>query len=245
MKLSLDRSLRVIWLLIGVLLLAFLLAGGAMVVAQLVGNLGAREDAERVASQARPPRQEAGAVRFGPPEVVRGTATRVARVESGRAWQPGSESGLGDGYPTPVLVNLIFLDDRGARLLLDRPAYIARVDLPAADGPARGWIAYRMALDDANRDGRVDAGDPLSLYLSDLEGRNLRPVVRPPLRVTDYRMLDADRLLVYALEPAAGQPAAEDRWRQRAFVYDAAAGTLTPHAALDSAAARAEQILRR
>lgn len=247
MKLSLDRSLRVIWLLIGILLLLFLLAGSVMVATQLIGNLGAGESAVRVASQAQAPRDEPRAVRFGAPQTIRGTATRVASVEYGRAHEPDSYglSGSG-GYREPALVNLIFLDGEGARLLLDRPAFIADWQGPPADGAARSWIAYRIALEDANGDGRLDGRDPAALYVTDLEGRNLRPVIRPPLRVKDYRALDASRMLVYALEPPAGQPnVAEERWRQRAFIYDVTSGTLSPHAALDSAAARARQILAR
>jgi hypothetical protein len=183
-------------------------------------------------------------VRYGEPYPIRGTATRLVQVEYGRAFSP--DAGLSGGrYTRETVVNLIFVDAQGARLLLDRPAFVGSVSWPRPDEPARRWIVYRIALDDANRDGKLDARDPTSLYVSDLEGRNLRPVIRPPLRVKDYRMLDADRLLVYALEPPAGPAVAEERWRQRAFVYDAAAGRLSPYASLDSAAARAGQILSR
>jgi hypothetical protein len=245
MKLSLDRSLRMIWLLIGILLLLLLLAGGAMIVAQLVGNLGAGDDAVRVVSQAQPPREEARAVRYGEPHPIRGTATRLVQVEYGRAFSPDGGYASGGRYTRETVVNLIFVDAQGARLLLDRPAYVGSVSWPRPDEPARSWIVYQISLDDANRDGKLDARDPTSLYVSDLEGRNLRPVIRPPLRVKDYRMLDADRVLVYALEPPAGPAVAEERWRQRAFVYDAAAGRLSPYATLDSAATRAGQILSR
>lgn len=244
MKLSLDRGLRVIWLLIGILLLLLLLVGGGMVLAQLLGNMGASEDAVRVASQAQPSRNEARAVRYGEPEPIRGTGTRVVRVEYGRAYSPDGGYASGDRSPQTV-ANLVFLDAQGARLLLDRPAYIAELDYPGPNEPARSWIAYRIALDDANGDGRLDARDPTALYASDLEGRKLRPVIRPPLRVKEYRMLDAGRMLVYVLEPPAGPAVAEERWRQRAFIYDAASGTLSPYAALDSAAARAGEILGR
>ncbi len=116
---------------------------------------------------------------------------------------------------------------------------------PSSPRDAWRWIEYTIALDDTNRDGRLDSRDDLALYVSDLDGRGLRPVLRPPLRVGQTQPLDAGRMLVYALEPAAGQAVEEGRMRQRAFVYEVASGRLSPYAALDSAAARAARILGR
>lgn len=249
-KPSLDRTFRVIWLIVGALLLLVLLIGGGMVVAQWIGNRGAGEEAVRVARESQPARQEARAVRYGPPEAIAGTTTRLVKVQYGRAYEPeGAYASMG---PTATVANVIFLEPGAARLLLERPAFIRDVDAPGPPrpgdppgDPAATWISYLIALEDTDGDGRLDGRDQLALYVSDLEGRNLRPVLRPPLVHTAHLRMDAGRMLVYALEPPAGQPVSQERWRQRAFVYDVASGQLSPYAALDSAAVRAGQILAR
>lgn len=252
MKLSLDRTLRIIWLLIGILLLGFLLVGGGMILAQVIGNLGAGGAAVRVARDSTVRREEPRAVRYGEPQAIQGTATQLVPVHYGHAYEPEDGYGLSGGgyaasgrYRSDVVANVAFLDAAGARLLLDRPAFIGRIHYPRNAESVQRWIEYTLALDDTNRDGRLDSRDRLVLYVSDLEGRNLRPVLRPPLRLRSTRALDARRMLVYALEPPAGQEVSEDRMRQRAFIYDVASGRLSPHAGLDSVAERAGRILQR
>jgi hypothetical protein len=252
MKLTVDRALRWIWLLIGAGLLLFLIVGGVLAVAQMIGNAGASEDAVRVAKEAGAPRQEVRAVRYHTPVPIRGTDTRMVLIGYGEGYEPGpSLSGggyAGYGREAPE-VNAVFLDAAGARLLVDRPAFIHDVRLPGegrshADSLAT-WITFVMSLDDADGNGRLDDRDPPALYVTDRDGRNLRAVLRPPLRYRAHQALDGARMLVYALEPPAGQRVDADRMRQRAFIYDVASGQLSPYAALDSAAARAAQVLGR
>jgi hypothetical protein len=254
MKFSLDRSFRIIWLIVGGLVLVTLLIAGGLVVAQLVGNAGAGKEAVRIVESAATERTEARAVRYGEPTPIRGTATRMVLVGNGQGHERGAGYASGDyGGGNGPQVNVIFLDAEGARLLLDRPAFIRDVDAPGptrtppAGEPVieRRWIAYVMAVDDSDGNGRLDERDATGLYVTDLDGRALRPVLRPPLRYRTHEALDASRMLVYALEPPAGKPVDEERMRQRAFIYDVATGQLSPYAALDSAAARAAQILAR
>jgi hypothetical protein len=255
MKLSLDRTFRVIWLVVGGLVLVFLLVAGVLVAVQWIGNAGAADDAVRVASEAQPARDEPRAVRYLTPQRMRGTDTRIVLMSYGVAHEPsGTSYGVydtraGDGTPW---VNAVFLDADGARLLLDRPAYIRDVRYPVLEGRGypegdslQAWITYVMAVDDTDRNGRLDHRDREGLYVSDVEGRGLRPVLRPPLIYTSHQAMEGGWMLIYALEPPAGQQVELDRMRQRAFVYDVASGRLSPYAALDSAAARAGQILGR
>ncbi len=256
MKLSLDRTFRVIWLVVGGLVLLFLLVAGGLIAVQWIGNAGAAEDAVRVASEAQPARDEPRAVRYGMPQRMRGTDTRIVLVSYGEGDQAAgssSEYGIYDqrgGGGT--WVNAVFMDGAEARLLLARPAYIRDVTYPVLEGtpyPGRdslqAWITYVMAVDDSDRNGKLDHRDRTGLYVSDLDGGSLRPALRPPLRYTSHQAMEGGRILVYALEPPAGQQVDEKRMRQRAFVYDVASGRLSPYAALDSATARAGQILGR
>lgn len=250
MKLTLDRALRWIWLLIGAAVLLLLLTGGFMVAAQMIGNAGAGEDAARVVTEAGPPAEEVRPVRYGLPRAIPGTDTRIVLVGGGEGYAGGSRAS--DAYSRGgegPHVNAVFVDAQGARLLVDRPAFIYHVRLPG-EGPApadstASWITYLMALDDGDGSGRVDERDPRGLYVTGRDGRNLRPVLRPPLRYESHQALDASRILVYALEPPTGARVDEGKMRQRAFVYDVASGQLSPYAALDSAVANAARILGR
>lgn len=250
MKLNLDRTFRVVWLAVGGLILLVLVVGAVLVAAQWIGNRGASDDAVRIANQAQPSRKEARAVRYGAPRALRGTSTRLVLVGNGEGYESSDVYGSYDSRGRDAWINVVFLDGAGAaRLLLDRPAYIRDVGAPTLQPPAdslQTWITYVMALDDDDRSGKLDHEDTPGLYVTDLEGRNLRPVVRPPLRYVSHQAMEGGRMLVYALEPPAGQPRVDARrMRQRAFVYDVAAGTLSPYAALDSAVARAAQAVGR
>lgn len=249
-RLSLNRTLALLWTAIGVLLLLLLVGALGMIVVQAVRNAGAAEDAVRVASETRPARQAPRAVRYGAPAEVRGTATRLVLVRYGK----GEE--LSGGYASysrdGAWVNVVFIDGGEARLLLDRPGYIQDIAYPGVNDASRPatdslqtWITYVMAVEDTDRNGQLDHRDRTGLYVSTVDGRNLRPVLAPPLRYSAHHVLDAQRMLVYALEPPAGAEVGEDRMRQRAFIYDMASGRLSPYTALDSAAERAGRILQR
>jgi hypothetical protein len=257
MKLPLDRSLKLLWFAIGVLLLLFLAGAGVMILSEVIGNAGAGREASRVASDPRPADEpRPAAVRYGLPRPIRGTETRMVMVDHGRGYVGSS---AGDSYSSRSRsgpeANVMFLDAGGVRLLLDRPAYIREVSYPLpdasngatgeAEAAPREWISYVMALDDDNGDKRVDGRDAVALYVTDLQGRNLRPVIRPPLRYQAHEAFGAGRILVYALEPPRGEAVPEERMRQRAFLYDVRTSQLTAYAAVDSAADRAGRILAR
>jgi hypothetical protein len=248
MKPSLDRTVKLIWLAIGALLLLLLAVGGVMMLAQAVGNAGAGREAARVVSDTAAKVREAHPVRYGMPDSIRGTATRIVMVgDGGSAYDSRRESYASTGEGSGRDVNVMFLDADGVRLLLDRPAYLRAVSYPGAgpDEAPRAWISYVVALDDTDRSGRLDGRDAVALYVTDLDGRNLRPVLSPPLRYQSHQALDASRILVYALQPPAGKEVDENRMRQRAFIYDVRSGQLAPYIAMDSAAERAGRILQR
>jgi hypothetical protein len=244
MKPSLDRAFKLTWLGIGALVLLFLVIGLVMVVTQATRNAGAADEAERVVSDERPSAEEPVAVRYGMPDSIRRTATRLVRVHDGAA--PGRRSGYtSSGYgDAESAVNVMFVDADGVRLLLDRPAYIRELTYPNAgeNNPAVEWISYVMAFDDTDRSGSLDPRDAMALYVSDLDGRNLRAVLGPPLRYRTHEAFGTGRILVHALEDAGND---EARMRQRAFIYDVRAARLAPYAAMDSAAEQAGRILRR
>lgn len=244
----LDRSLKLVWLVIGsLLLIGLLVALVASVASFLTSGGGGSESAAIPAAGEAAPRQVLP-VRYGLPKPVPGTPLRV--VELRAAEREGEEDGpaysarSGGDY---ALVNLAFLaPDGNARLLLDRPARIESVDYPPADtGAARGWIAYRIAFVDTNGDGRLTFSDRAELYASAADGTGFRRVLPDGMRALAHAPhADGRRMLVLALATPGDITLPQERWTQRALVFDPGAGTVQPLASLDSLAVQAGRILQ-
>jgi hypothetical protein len=240
MRPSLDRTLKWIWLAIGVLLMVTLVAALVFALAGFLRTRGA-SDAAAAAVGGGTAAAAAVELRASLPEPIDGTTTRIVfleRVRGGHAPAPGAIPGRRGG-----IANVAFVDGAGrVSLLLDRAAYIreVRYPVPAAARSAAGtdvvtWLTYEIAFEDTDGDGTIDERDAIGLYVGDLEGRDLRPVVEPPLRLRAHRPFGDARIVVQAEEPGGGA---------RAFLYDVATGRVEPFTALDSAVALAGRIAR-
>lgn len=246
-----ERLLRWVWLINGVLLLGLLAVGLLFVSGQWILDMTAGD--EPVSAPAR--RDEAATppapVRYDAPRPIRGTGTRIVLMHRG----PGSRSGsaLASGSydarsGAGAIANVGFLSADGARLLLDRPAYISSVRWPgggaagdSADARLR-WVVYEMAAEDGNGDGRVDHRDARTLYLSDLNGGGLRRVLPEGFVLRSWEVLDDGSLFVGALRGERGRRESDvDRLPARAFVVGAD-GQARPYAALDSIAEAAGRV---
>ncbi|HET7460826.1 MAG TPA: hypothetical protein VFJ82_06250 [Longimicrobium sp.] len=242
----LQLVLRWVWLLIGVLLLGLLVAAVVFVVRESAGGGGggaaSKADSARDA-QARA--RKAEPLRYGPPQAIAGSPARIVLIRRGSGYRYSSTALSSASTGQAPMVNVAFLEGSGARLLLDRPAYISEVTFP---GSAAGrsmvqadslrWIVYEMALDDGDGNEKVDEADPRSLYVTDLEGRGLRRVLPPGLELRDWAPQPGGSIVITAVQltrDAAQMP-------ERAFVLDAA-GTVRPYAALDSVVDAAAQIV--
>ncbi|MDB4951762.1 MAG: hypothetical protein JWM27_4411 [Gemmatimonadetes bacterium] len=242
----LNRTLKIVWLVIGLLLLAGLVVGGVSVLLSFSrsGGDGGVAVAGAPASAAKRPPQ---ALRYDAPVAVRGTDWRIMPV---RRAAEAEDDGSSYGAPARTVVNVIFLGPGGqARLLLDRPAVISAISFPgraAADGDSTAsWNTYEIAFDDTDHDGRLGGGDRVGLYVSAPDGTGLRAVLPAGTVPRAHVPLDGSRMLVLALVPPADRTLPERRWEQRAFVYDAASGRTLALAAVDSLAARAARIVGR
>jgi hypothetical protein len=244
---SLDRAAKAVWLAIGVLVLAGLVVGTvASVVSYATSGSG---DAGPAASTsgAKPASGDAAplrAARFDAPRAIPGTAWRMTEVR--RAGGDAEEDAYSSRGRVQSVVNVIFLPPGGGtgRLLLDRPAFVDDVGLPGA-GPdsAQAWIIYHVTFRDTNGDGLLTGSDSSTVYVSGLDGSNLRRVLPPPYVVRAATPLAPGRILVLALVPSADPDLPQERWPERAFVYDVATGRAEPYAALDSLSARAASLL--
>ena len=102
-----------------------------------------------------------------------------------------------------------------------------------------------MALDDSDRNGRLDERDPRGLYVTDRTGGTFAPCCARPCATSRTRRWTRRASWSTRWSRPPARAADEERMRQRAFVYDVASGQLSPYAALDSAAANAGRILGR
>lgn len=252
-----DRWLKRVWLVNGVLILALILfgVGAALSSLSLVhGDDGvAMFDGEAGPdSKVRP-----GPVRLDEPREIAGTDVRLVRVRrqartSSGLWFLGSGDVYVDGtngssieWRSGSLVNAIFLSPDGtARLLFEQPAHIGEIDWPQAGRKAdsdRRWIAVSAALEDSDGNGHLDADDRQGLYLVDLDGARLRRALPDSVSVTGFDAFGGpDRLLAFAVPAEHRDDAAG---RQLAFIVDARTGESRPFAAVDSLVGRAARIV--
>jgi len=255
-----DRWLKRLWMVNGVLLLVLVvLVIGGLLISWLSGAFGGR-NAVLAPDPTRAAAVTPRAVRYSPPRAIWGTKTHVVIVRYGKG-QQGSGFGLGSELRTreyysysgdrvadgPV-VNLLFLTGTApGRVLLDKPAYVGGFDYPSSkDDSLQRWLSYRIAFEDTNADGRLDSDDRVELYISDLDGTNLRRVLPPGMRLLQHDAVgDGRRLVVTALEVPKDWRGSDDELPQRAFLYDVQTGTTTPYAALDSMVRNAARVLAR
>ncbi|HEU4558553.1 MAG TPA: hypothetical protein VFS20_11920 [Longimicrobium sp.] len=242
MTTRLDRVLRWVWLIIGVLLLILILSSLVFVASEAIGARGGSSAADSTSSSVDADSGKADSpLRYDPPEAIRGSAARIVMIRRGSGYTYRSTASSAPSSGEAPAVNVAFLEGDGARLLLGQPAYIRRVAFPGSPRVAPGdtlrWIVYEMALEDSNGNGRMDESDQRSLYVSDLQGRGLRRVLPPGYELRDWAPQPGGSLIVTGVQLARDAGAMV----QRAFVVDAA-GAVRPHAALDSVIGAAARI---
>ncbi len=94
--------------------------------------------------------------------------------------------GANQYFSSAGLSNLLFADSTGKHLgkLLDKAAYIHLVDLSAGNiydnltgqyiKPTKNYILYKISFTDTNQDGFLNEMDMSELYISDVDGKNLK-----------------------------------------------------------------------
>jgi hypothetical protein len=146
------------------------------------------------------------------------------------------------------IVNVIFLNsqDGGEHLLLDRPAYIDDITYPESeDDLHQTWVSYEIALDDSNGDGQLDDDDDAALFLSDLDGHNLRRIL-PDGLILKWHGVHAQgaQILIFALDRTGfSADVPRNRLPQRALVFDVDTGETEPFAELNELARAAGEVL--
>jgi len=134
-------------------------------------------------------------------------------------------------------INLLFAKQDGSepRLLLDRKALITSSDIPSEGDSLQGLNLYRIVIKDTDNDGRLTHNDRSDLYVSDLNGQNLRQITGDKLNVLQYRLsMERKKIFIHAQLRPADQKISRNDWQDTLVVYDLVRQQLSPFLADDS-----------
>ena len=99
------------------------------------------------------------------------------------------------------IFNVVFLDSnyQVIRNLLDKKAFISDINIPwggreKVDRSIQN-IAYEIAFEDSNNDGKLNNDDNMDLYISDLDGGNLLQVTKN-IDVKSYEFINDHKDLI-------------------------------------------------
>jgi hypothetical protein len=258
-----DRLLKRVWLINGFLLLALavlaLVSAGAAWLPELFPR---HQDAVAAAPGTPAEGATPRAVRFDVPERVWGTTTKLVEIHYGKDFTGAGLGALSSavapkyqyyyvGRQTGPLVNVAFVSEGNgaARLLFDRVVHIEAVRFPEEEADSlQRWISYDVVLDDTNGDGALDRDDGATLFVSALDGTQLRRALPEGWRLVSHGATgDGNSIVMTALRAGEGKKheSEEDlqQREQRVFIFDVVTGDLRPYAALDSVITRAGTLL--
>lgn len=203
----LDKFLKILWLVNGVLLLALLIFMGYHLLSQESGSYGydverkIDMDEEAVGIEANEPRKLVyESIRDIPETSIRvlPISTEQFDVFAGELNEPTALPGGDDvNRISHNNINLVFLDIdyRVINTLLDRKAFIHSTASPRPGvavntlDPRVRNIVYLISVEDSNHDGMLNESDNADLYISHIDGSNLVQVTKDVF-VRDYRFIN-------------------------------------------------------
>jgi len=213
MTFDLQRYNRVVWALIGTLLLLgalALLVTGVSALWPSRQEGGSLPTASGTSNEGAAP--AASALRLGIPRPLNGTDTLLVPVEGllKTMEEPRGFGSYSKGGPEAPLFNLLFVDarTRASQALLNGKGLITHYDVLEDDRSPSAkavGLVLRIVESDTNGNGRLDDGDEDRVYLCDTSGKNLR-VVSPADNVCERFQYDAGRRTLYLLIHSKGQP---------------------------------------
>ena len=148
---------------------------------------------------------------------------------------------------------LFFSGERGeAYPMLDRVAYIARVELPqhmrsrgASTESLPEHLLFEIAMEDTNGDQRINDSDRSAFYLSDYSGKDLRQITPDSLKLDDYWYspdgsgIFFEEVIVGETERVYGMEYTLDE--RRLYHYDLASDVFEPFTELQEAFEQVKQ----
>lgn len=207
----LDKILKILWLLNGVLLLGLLVFVGYHIFSQelstnrfdtVATEIPYKDELEGTAELTEPQ-----SLVYGNIKDIPGTTIRILPISQHHSnalqSQPGEPEEIrstGDPEVNPITnnnVNLIFLDIdyKVLKTLLDRKAFIHSTASPLVEAvnntlnPGIRNLVYLISFTDSNRDGMLNKADDSDLYVSNIGGSNLVQVTKDGL-VQNYKFIN-------------------------------------------------------
>jgi hypothetical protein len=143
--------------------------------------------------------------------------------------RPAIEEDERSSLHSPGTINLAFMsDDRSdMRLLTQRKACVAQADIPPPGDTLQKFILYRIVLDDTDGDGRLTNRDRSTLCISDLSGHNLKQVAPDSIIVRELvKSFRGGKLVFRGQIRPLNSSIVEDDWPEQIYTYDVRTGTL-------------------
>jgi hypothetical protein len=211
---EINRFLRILWTVNGVILLGIFLFAGVMLVTQFINSLSRYSAPELIVGEDLEKAKAKGLILQGleyeePRALMHSTGYILpVSVKTYRnPKQSGGEFSFGPVYEEAEteydVSNVIFLDGNMNVLstLLNRKAFISSFRYPGAGDSGEDSdtvqrnISYEIAFDDSNKDGAINYYDVSDLYITDLSGVNFTQVTKG-IDVRSYKFIDANRILI-------------------------------------------------
>ncbi len=132
---------------------------------------------------------------------------------------------------SPAVVNIVFsdIDGSNAHLLLNAKAFISSFSFPNYLDSLQSYILYHIAFYDTDHDGRLTQRDSAQIYISDLNGKDLQPLLPKNIDVITYdQSSDGRSIFLLTRSPIQGHETKAEDWPERVMVYDVHSRLLRP-----------------
>jgi hypothetical protein len=119
-------------------------------------------------------------------------------------------------------INILFVNRDGSdpHLLLKKKAFIPLADIPQPGDSLQDFCIYKIVTTDSNGDGRLTWSDRFGLYYSDLQGRNLTPIIGDTVRVFAYAKSYAHQTIFILVGIPTDNKGANEDWPENVYAYD-------------------------
>lgn len=127
------------------------------------------------------------------------------------------------------VINIAFIHDNGndTRLLINKKCSIIRADIPEYGDTIQKYIIYRIVFDDSDGDGRLTYRDESRLWMSDLNGLNMRQICPDSISVRDLvKSFRRNKIIFRGQWKPKDITIPEHDWPEQVFAYDLQKGTL-------------------
>jgi len=191
-------------------------------------------------------------VRFSLPDRIYGTPYSLSHVllvdpdARSRFEVIGSYSSRsGDEYGTAINVAICDTKRDDFRLIFSRPALIRDINRPENESDSlQSVLIYEAYVNDTNGDGIVGSKDNLTLFSTDLDGRNLAQVTPDSLSVAEWKFTDGLQKLIVSAKVRPAHISVEERPLPRRLLwYDLKTKLLYSQPSMDRLLDATKQIL--